>query len=1278
LPLESLIIIFLITCQKNLGNSVNYLTLMRLGKNKQAIIVLVFLFLSASAGGQTGKKHKYHLGGDLQKNSISSESHRLVINYSLSEINLENIVNNHGIFYRVSIPGHTPASVPGKPEFPIFSRLISIPEGAEYKVTISEVKTSRIHPSRKKFKGLLIPAQEGETKIRQQHKPAFVIDNELYASKSVISSDTVRIEPLGRVRGKKLNNLYISPVRYNPHSNLLEVINSMKIEITFTYPDSNYSKSQLTESVLFSESPYKSLLNSNKEDLIPGFSDQPVRMVIITDTAFEKHLEPFIKWKTQKGFKLNILYKGASHAGDSYLQLKDTLTKIYHASDETNPPPEYLLIIGDVDKIPYYGTGQVTDMYYGEFDGSGDYMPEMYIGRLPVADTTELKNVVKKLIQYEKFEFADTNKFYSRALVTAGNDGSYANTMNGQVDYAISNYLNIQNNIKGYNFYYPQSASAEDSILKLINGGVSYINYTGHGDVSGWLDPTIKIKELDSLKNRSMYPFVISNACQTSRFNTNSFGNKFVVSGEKGAIGFIGCSNDSYWDEDFYWSVGIGSISANPTYEETGPGIYDRLFHTHGEAASDWYFTMGQIIYAGNLAVSASTSPRKKYYWETYNLVGDPSVTPILGTPDSFNITLPDTLPNGLTSISINAPPFSYIAVSHFDTLWDASHASPSGSAILDLPGLSDDSCMVVITGQNKKPLIKTIYFSEINDEYINLKAFGINDNLGNDNNKADFGESFFLSLTVSNLGLTDATELHAKISTTSDWITINNDSVSIGTLTAGSEIILPDDLEMTIAEDVPDMEVVTIQLTLKDQVTEKHYNIDITVHAPDLQILNCIMDGNGDFIADPGETLDLIFKIINTGSGDISGDLYVESSNPEIQIQNEPVKSGILKSGETTSIPVTIKIPTTISAGNLFTISSKLDCNPYILEKDFSFRAGRIRESFEAGTFNVFPWINISSKPWIITESNSFDGNISARSGLISHKQSSSLVIRTEYAQADSIKFLYKVSSEKNYDFFVFKLNDTEVFRKSGETTWEEKVVGLPAGYNKMEWIYIMDEAITGGSNCVLIDLIDFAETSSITYIKNDLQVARIVTPVQIDARGKAIVSVKVLNRGKDTIDGFNLAYNIDNSYPVSQYFKQSVIPYGDSVTVSFITKTYLAKLGIYNFTAYGLNNHDDYLLNDTISIDVVNDEIKDSLIIFPNPFTDEFTVFINSRIEGKVNISITRLSGSKVYEIEKDVLTGKNEIIISDIHLGPALYYLNIRGDVINKTIPILKVNK
>jgi hypothetical protein len=1096
---------------------------------------------------------------------------------------------------------------------------------------------------------------------------------------------------LGTLRNKKLANIFISPVFYNPHSNQLEVITSMKIEITFSYPDYPVNKSLIPESALFNETLDKSVLNYNPGDVIPGFSNKPVTMVIITDTSFRKQLQPFFKWKTQKGFKLKILYKGEGLAGNTYIQLKDTLTKIYKSSTEADPPPEYLLIIGDVRRVPYYGTLNVTDMYYGEFDGKGDYIPEMYIGRLPVADTIELKSVVSKIIQYEKFEFADSNKFYNRALVTAGNDAGYANYMNGQVKYATDYYLNSANRIDEFHFSYPQSTttSAMDSIKKLINNGISFMNYTGHGSSDGWLYTTsgstfyISGSDVAGMANKNMYPFVISNACRTGQFNlASSFGNKMVMTGEKGAIGFIGCSNDSYWDEDFYWSIGACTPSADPTYQGTGSGAYDRLFHTHGEPASDWYFTMGQINYAGNMAVSASTSGKKKYYWETYNLVGDPSVIPILGKPDPFHVSLPDTLPNGIKSLSLNVDPFAYVAVSHFDTLWDASYSSPSGSVVLDMPGLSDDSCLVVITGQNKAPVIKTIYISDINKEFINLTSSAINDSAGNGNGQADFGEKFYLKLKISNLGLTGTENLYAKITSTSDWITINSDSAYIGTLPARSEMVLSDDLGITVSGNIQDKGVATINLILKDKKSEKQYTIDILMHAPDLQIISCNIDdavqGNGNHIADPGETFDLIFKVQNQGSSSISGQFKVSSPDQDLNVLEPDIKSGLLKFGEITDIPITVKLSESTLTGSFISISSTLDCSPFLSVKDFTFRVGKIRESFEASSFNIFPWINISPVPWTITASTSYDGSLSARSGAISHSGTSSLIIRTVYSVDDSVKFFYKVSSEPNYDNFSFKLNDTEILKKSGEIPWIRTAIAVPAGLNKMEWIYKKDNSVSIGEDCAWIDMIDFAGSGTVSYILKDLQVADIVAPVQNDKLGKETVSVLVRNLGRDTINGFYLAYTLNNNVtPVKQFFENK-IPFNDSVTVSFKTLADMSKYGPYKITAYGVDNNDDYLLNDTISLSLENINLNDSVSVFPNPFRDQFTIFITSGVAENIQISVINLSGAKLYSYEKSIIRGKNEIIISGVRLFPSVYYLNIRGAAFNKTIPILKINK
>jgi len=1253
---------------------------MYLGKYYPVIIATLIMVFSLPANSQPVKSHRYLFDKNQRETTATIDDHSLTINYSLSELKLNNINNEYGTFYRLAIPGHIPESNAGKPEFPVLSRLISVPEGCTCKIKITDVKTSRIRPQRKKIEGVMFPAQVEETKKVQKQKPDFVIDKALYATRGYIKTDTVRIEHVGKVRGVNLATLQISPVRYNPKSNILEIITSMKIEIIFT---GNSVKSLSAESFLFDETFSKGVLNYENGDVIPGYSDKPVRMIILTDTSFTKHLEPFIKWKTQKGFKLEILYRGDSFAGNTYTELRDTIKSIYQNSTADNPPPEYLLIIGNTAKIPYYGSGQVTDIYYGEFDGDGDYIPEMFIGRLPVADTNELKAVTEKIIQYERFEFADTNNFHSNAIATAGYDGNYASYMNGQVNYAVNNYLNSENGIKEYHFTYPHVINHKDSLRGLIDSGISFLNYTGHGITTAWLSMSFNSDTVAVLKNQNMYPFIISNACETSSFNlSNSFGNRWVLTKDKGAIGFIGSSNDTYWSDDFYWAVGLGAPSADPTYEETGLGAYDRLFHTHDEVPSDRYITMGQVNYAGNLAVSSSTSSRKKYYWEVYNLVGDPSVIPIIGTPDTFDIILPDTLPNNMTSWSFTAEPFSYIAISHADTLWDASYVSPSGSVTLEMPGISDDSCLVVITGQNRVPLIKTIRFSTISGEYINLTGSEIDDSMENNNGMADFGETFSINLIISNLGSADAENLYAKISSGSEYITMNTDSVMIGTLNAGSETMLDDDLTVTLAEDVPDMETIPFDILLKDNATEKAYKYYISAHAPDFEVLNFLLDdsenGNGNNIADQGEIVSLIFQIRNKGTSSTSGQFYVLSTDTSLTILDPPVKSDELGFGESTSIPVSVKISEDIASGAVIYISAMFDCPPYLVDREFSFRVGQIRESFEYESFKVFPWLNISNVPWIITGTDSYDGISSARSGDIGHNSSSVLSIKTFYSANDSLKFFYKVSSEYNYDYLIFKLNGTEIFKKSGEIGWEQKAISIPSGYNKMEWIYKKDQAVIGGADCAMIDMIDFSQSGTVKYIRRDMATAKLISPVQKDKIGREKVIVKVLNEGPDTINGFNMAYRINGDLSVSEHFENTLVPLGDSLIVTFTLPIDFSRYGIYNLEVYGYGNNDDYPLNDTLRTQIEHTTIIEPFLVFPNPFIDDLNIIINSDVAGTAHFVLYNTTSKKVLDAKHYVARGMNEIALEACHLPPSLYYLRIEYPGVTRTVKVVKTRK
>jgi len=112
-----------------------------------------------------------------------------------------------------------------------------------------------------------------------------------------------------------------------------------------------------------------------------------------------------------------------------------------------------------------------------------------------------------------------------------------------------------------------------------------------------------------------------------------------------------------------------------------------------------------------------------------------------------------------------------------------------------------------------------------------------------------------------------------------------------------------------------------------------------------------------------------------------------------------------------------------------------------------------------------------------------------------------------------------------------------------------------VSAGLNKMEWIYRKDISVSDGSDCAWIDMIDFGSVKSCRYIQRDLSGCQgnLFRSI-MNKYGLENITVKVLNVGKDTLNGFTWPNKI-NDYlsPIVQYFDNKVIPYGDSVTVSF-----------------------------------------------------------------------------------------------------------------------------
>ena len=89
-------------------------------------------------------------------------------------------------------------------------------------------------------------------------------------------------------------------------------------------------------------------------------------------------------------------------------------------------------------------------------------------------------------------------------------------------------------------------------IISDISDGVGFYNYTAHCGSSGWFDPSFSSADVPGLQNDNEFGLMIGNCCQSNKFDEPiCFGEALLRANNKGAVGYIGGSNNTYWDEDF-------------------------------------------------------------------------------------------------------------------------------------------------------------------------------------------------------------------------------------------------------------------------------------------------------------------------------------------------------------------------------------------------------------------------------------------------------------------------------------------------------------------------------------------------------------------------------------------------------------------------------------------------------------------------------------------------------------------------------------------------------
>jgi hypothetical protein len=251
-------------------------------------------------------------------------------------------------------------------------------------------------------------------------------------------------------------------------------------------------------------------------------------MVMISHANFVQSLTPLVTLHQGEGRKVAVidveeLYDEFNFGEKNPYALKDFLRTaqaqwqlkprfVLLAGDATYDPRNYLGV-GNFDFVPTYlvDTAMLetaSDDWFADFSGQG--LPQMAIGRLPVRTAQEAAALVSKIVKYDQSGAAAWKK--QVLLVTDQNDsGDNFQGDTAAVKALLPGDLTVSEIVQG--------SSANGLLLNSLNvQGQAIVNFTGHGSEEVWTSGLFSSTNADGLTNGSKVPFVVSMTCLNGYF----------------------------------------------------------------------------------------------------------------------------------------------------------------------------------------------------------------------------------------------------------------------------------------------------------------------------------------------------------------------------------------------------------------------------------------------------------------------------------------------------------------------------------------------------------------------------------------------------------------------------------------------------------------------------------------------------------------------------------------------------------------------------------------
>ena len=684
---------------------------------KKLFLIAMSLILSVSVMAQ----QKIQLRSADKAECVKSDMTGLRASFSFSTIEAQDYESERGTFSWLSLPNTVIGGNEGDPQIPVVNQLIAVPFGANPSIEITSY-TSTDYNLADYDMHTLMPRQLPVRKNQKPEDVPFIMNEAAYQIRGLNSEPKAIVSVEGVMRGVQLGKMTIEPVSYDPVNNTIRVFNDIEVTVRFDGADAKATEDMLVKTYSpYFDIVYKQLFNGRA--ITDAYSDHPdlyqtpVKMLVVTTSTYQNSTayQNWLTWKKQKGIYV-----------DEYIVTSSTTSSTIRSGIQTRyntNHPTFLVIVGDETVVKAYKTNWscgssygncVNDMEYASVDS--DVFHDMYMSRMSVSSTTELNNLVNKILTYEKYTMSNPS-YLNNSLLIAGWD-SYWTAQVGKptIQYANNNYYNSAHGINPT--VYITTRSGQTAAYNNINN-VGFINYTAHGDIQELADPEFTNSDVASLTNNDKYFWIVANCCLTANWGNSSYqpclGETMIRAANKGAFGYIGSIPETLWYEDYYFGVGAFNYQSGGSVQTTSgttTGMYDAAFDETG------FNCLNAMPFIGNVAVTYAhakgyqSSVADEYYWRAYQTLGDGSVMPYLNNPAANTVSHNSTIPAGASSFRVYADARSYVAITVDNNIIGVA-AVPANATYVDVTftttPAAGQSAMIVVTRNQRQPYITTV-----------------------------------------------------------------------------------------------------------------------------------------------------------------------------------------------------------------------------------------------------------------------------------------------------------------------------------------------------------------------------------------------------------------------------------------------------------------------------------------------------------------------------------------------------------------------------------------